>query len=124
MGRPRTATEILRARGAFRKDPQRARPGEPKPAHELRKSAPANLTPPQRAAWRRIVRICPPGVLKDSDEIVVELGACLLAEFQADPAGMGTSRIGRLMTLLGKLGLSPSDRAGLAIKPEDDDDEF
>ena len=60
--------------------------------------------------------IVPPGVLWNSDELAVELSACLWAEFQADPNAMLTSRIARLERLLGKLGLTPADRAGLEIQ--------
>jgi len=124
MPRPRTATEILRAKGAFRHDPQRERPAEPKPANELRANPPDYMTASQAAAWRRIVSIAPPGVLMNSDEVMVELAACLLDEFMQAPAEMPTPRIARLERQLGKLGLSPSDRAGLVIQQPDDDDDF
>ena len=115
MARPRTATEILKARGAFAKNPQRARV-EPVSAGTLRKTPPANLTPDQKHAWRRIAKIAPAGVLQNSDEIMIELAAVLLAEFQADPGMMPTARLLRLETQLGKLGLSPSDRARVGVE--------
>ena len=115
MARPRTATEILKARGAFRKDPQRVRV-DPEPTGTLRKTPPNNLTTDQKRAWQRIVRIAPARVLQCSDEIMVELAAVLLAEFQADPGMMPTARLLRLETQLGKLGLSPSDRARVGVE--------
>jgi hypothetical protein len=119
MSRPRTATEILEARGAFAKNPQRRRPPEPKPTNALRKNPPAHLNDGQKQAWRRIVRIAPPGILMNADEIMLELVSCLLAEFMADPVGMTTARIARLERQLGKLGLSPQDRMNLEIpEPE------
>ena len=116
MARPRTATAILEARGAFKKDPKRARV-DPKPAGNLRKTPPANLTADQKKAWAHIVRIAPAGVLMNSDEILLEMCACLLAEFQANPAEMPTARLLRLETQLGKIGLSPADRARIAVEP-------
>ena len=115
MARPRTATAILEARGAFKKDPQRARV-DPEPTGGLRKLPPANLTADQKKAWNRIVKVAPAGVLMNSDEIMLELAACLLAEFQADPGGMQTARLLRLETQLGKFGLSPSDRARIGVE--------
>jgi phage terminase small subunit len=115
MARPRTATAILEARGAFKKDPQRLRV-DPVTTGELSKVPPRHLKADQKRAWRRIVKIAPAKVLQDSDEIMVELAAVLLAEFQADPAGMQTSRLLRLETQLGKLGLSPSDRARVGVE--------
>jgi len=115
MSRPRTAMEILEARGAFAKNPQRRRPPEPKPTNALRKRPPAHLNDKQRQAWRRIVRIAPPGVLTNADEIMLELTSCLLAEFMVDPGAMATPRIARLERQLGKLGLSPQDRINLEL---------
>ena len=76
-----------------------------------------------RQAWRRIVKAAPDGVLMDSDEIMLDMAACLLAQFQRDPDGMTTARITRLEVQLGKFGLSPSDRARIGVSP-DDNDEF
>jgi phage terminase small subunit len=121
MPRPRTATAILEARGAFKKDPQRKRV-DPKPSGELCATPPVHLTPEQQRAWRRIVDTAPAGVLMNSDEIMLEMAACLLAEFQTDPNGMLTARITRLEVQLGKFGLSPSDRARIGVSPEDDDE--
>jgi phage terminase small subunit len=118
MGRPRTATEILRTRGYFKKTPQRARPNEPKPAGAFKKRAPPWLTAAQRKEWRKILSIAPPGVLGNSDELLVGICACLLAEFHKDPEAMTTARITRLTAELSKLGLSPSARAGMtAVVP-------
>ena len=118
MARPRTATQLLELRGAFKKDPQRLRV-DPEPTGTLRKKPPANLTTDQKQAWQRIARIAPAGVLQNSDEIMIELASVLLAEFQADPGMMPTARLLRLETQLGKLGLSPSDRARVGVvKPE------
>ena len=69
------------------------------------------------------MKSAPAGVLMNSDKILLDMAACLLAEYQRDPDGMVTSRIARLETQLGKFGLSPSDRARIGVSP-DDDDEF
>lgn len=115
MPKPRTATEILRSRGAFDNHPERKREKEPQPTDGLRKSPPAHLNDEQKSAWRRIVRIALPGILKNCDEIILEMAACLLAEHMADPVLMPTSRIARLERQLAKLGMSPQDRAGLEV---------
>ena len=54
---------------------------------------------------------------------MVWLAACLLAEIQVNPTGKATSRIGLLMTILRKMGLSPFDRVGIEIPSHGDDDE-
>lgn len=123
MARPRTATAILEARGAFKNHPERKRV-DPKPEGGLPEAPPDNLTPAQKQAWQRIVRVAPESVLQSSDEIMVEMAACLLAEFQADPTSMPTARITRLETQLGKFGLSPSDRARIGVSPTLDTSEY
>ena len=119
MSKPRTATAILEARGAFKNHPERKRKNEPKPAADFPDMPPEHLTNKQKEAWRQIVEITPPGVLANSDQFIVEIAACLLAEYRANPNEMVTARITRLTCELGKLGLSPSDRAGLEVfKPD------
>ena len=115
MSKPRTATAILEARGAFNNHPERKRKNEPKPAATFPDKPPERLTKEQKAAWQQIVEITPPGVLANSDQLIVEIAACLLAEYRANRNEMVTARITRLTCELGKLGLSPSDRAGLEV---------
>ena len=60
MGRPKTANNIL---DAFKKNPNRARPNEPKPESGFRKTAPGHLTDLEQACWEEIVEQAPVGVL-------------------------------------------------------------
>lgn len=116
MARPRTATNILEARGAFRANPARRRPAEPKPAGSFPSRPPPRLGADVRACWREIVSTAPAGVLTSADALFVELVATLLAEFRADPHGMPTSRLTRLSAEMHKLGLNPSGRASLTVE--------
>ena len=115
MARPRTPTNILEARGAFKKDPARARPKEPKQPKPFPKQPPARLTKSEREAWRDIVRDTPPGVLTYSDKIAVEVAAGLLADWRQIGVGMGSGLIGKLQAAIGQFGLSPSSRASLMV---------
>jgi hypothetical protein len=54
-------------------------------------------------------------MLANSDIFIVEIAAVLLSEFRQYSNAMVTARIYRLTAELGKLGLSPSDRAGLVV---------
>lgn len=121
MARPRTATNILEMKGAFTKNPQRARKSEPKGKGTFRKTAPPHLNEEQKAVWREVVRLVPAGVLTGSDQVVVEIAAVLLEEFRRAGEDMHAARLTRLCALLGRLGLDPSGRASLAIeKPRED----
>lgn len=115
MARPRTPTNVLDARGAFQKDPQRKRPHEPQVLTQFPAQAPARLSEEQRNAWDEIVKLTPAGVLTGSDVLSVEIAACLLAEFWRGPDKMTISRINRLHMLMGKMGLDPSGRASLVV---------
>ena len=123
MSRPRTATNILEAKGAFKKNPSRKRV-EPKSADDFPARAPSHLNPLQVKWWHRIKKMVPEGVLQGSDVLAVELAAVLWAEFVKDPTGMANGRISQMSGALGRLGLSPADRAKLAVEKPKDAGEF
>jgi phage terminase small subunit len=123
MSRPRTATNILEAKGAFKKDPARKRI-EPKCLDPFPARAPSHLNPLQVKHWHRVRKMIPAGVLQGSDVLAVELAAVLWAEFVVSPAEMNNGRIGQMQTALGKLGLSPSDRAKLSASPAKEAGDF
>lgn len=123
MSKARTATSILEARGAFKKDPNRKRV-EPVCRSEFPESAPSHLTPMQVKWWHKVKQAVPAGVLQGSDVFAVELAAVLWTEFVTCSADMPAGRISQMRAVFGTLGLSPSDRAKLAAAPEDDDGGF
>jgi len=110
VGRPKKPTILKLANGSLRHNPSRRNPGEPAPTRGIG-PAPERLTAEQREAWDEVVGICYPGVLGDSDRIILEMIACLLTEFRANPVEFNGARITALVSMLGRLGLSPADRA-------------
>ena len=123
MPQPRTATAILEARGAFAKNPDRKRV-DPVVTDPFPTQAPGHLNPLQVKCWHLIRECIPASVLNGADALMVEVCACLYAEFRSDSEGMATARIGQMTKLFGQFGMSPADRAKLATKPEDDDGAF
>ncbi len=112
MARPKTPTAVLEMRGAFKAHPGRRRPDEPKPTGELGEPPP-HLDEAAANAWREIAEAAPAGVLTSADRLAVEIAATLMAQFRAGdllPAG-----VGHLRGILGRMGLTPADRAGLSI---------
>ncbi len=122
MARPRAPTAVLELRGSFKTHPSRKRTGEPRPTGELG-DPPPHLDEAARVAWGEIVGMAPAGVLTNADRWAVEIAAGLMAEFRKGemlPAG-----IGHLRGMLGRLGLTPADRAGLNIpQPEKTDNKW
>lgn len=117
MGRPRTPTEILERRGAFKHDPQRgrARDGEPSDLQELG-DPPAHITGNVLDAWCDIVNASHEGVLSDADSIALEMAAHLLAGFRAKPESFAVSKLTRLEGLLSKFGMTPADRSRVTVR--------
>ncbi|MDB5937533.1 MAG: hypothetical protein JWQ01_4877 [Massilia sp.] len=117
MGRPRTPSNILDARGAFNKNPNRRRVDEPEPNGEIG-DAPERFTEDERTAWAEIVGTCAAGVFCKSDRIAIEVASVLLAMFRADPAGIPGAKLARLDSLMARFGMTPSDRSKVsAPKP-------
>jgi hypothetical protein len=79
MARPRTPSNILELRGAFKKNPQRRREDAPG-------AGPVDFKPPEHLptdvapAWRWVCARLPKIVISSSDEIAIEAAARLLAE--------------------------------------------
>lgn len=113
-GRPRTPTAVLDARGAFKKDPQRRRDGEPVVREPLG-AMPDNFDEGQARAWTEITETAPLGVLTEADRLAVEFAATLLAEFRQDRYGFPATKHGTLLKLLGQFGMTPSERSRLSI---------
>lgn len=120
MARPRTPTNVLDARGAFKKNPQRRR-SEPDAGGPIG-APPDDLSQGARLAWERIVRIAPAGVLTEADQMMLQLASELWAEWAVAPTEFAPAKMTRLEAQLGKFGLAPSDRAKLSIQkaPKDD----
>lgn len=119
MGRPRKPTQFLEMVGAFDKNParRRARAGEPTAAPLTDSDGPpAYFTEEERKAWSDVRRACAPGVLMQSDCILLEVSARLLAQFRTDPT-IPTTRISLLSQCLARMGLSPADRSRVTVPP-------
>jgi phage terminase small subunit len=115
MARPRKPTNVLTLSGSFVAHPERARAraDEPEPVGEVGEP-PAHLSPEEKAAWREIVDMCPPGVLALSDRLILEHGSRLLAQLRKDRTYVDSRLMLRLEGTLGRLGLTPADRSRVA----------
>jgi hypothetical protein len=97
--------------GAFDKNPNRERED---PDTGKLKSCPDHLSAAQRDIWKEIVKAAPKNVLTEADRFALEVCAVLLNQFRLDPVEFPAAKLVRLETLLGKFGMTPSDRAKVA----------
>lgn len=115
MARPRKSSKVLELQGAFRKDPQRARPEEPQPTVRLPESAPDHLSDAAKKCWLELKRIAPEGVLFESDGPSIEVCANLLAEYRSDPDAFPSNRLGHLRAAINALGMNPGERSKIIV---------
>lgn len=123
MARPRTPTTILDARGAFKKNPNRARPDEPDANGDLGEPPP-HLTDYEQECWNEFVAGGFPGVLCKADRVGVELVAVLLAKSRTSPATFLAAERNQLIKLLGQFGRTPADRSKIVVPKKEPENPF
>ena len=112
MGRPRTPTAVLELRGAFKNHPSRGRDRnkEPRVTTAL-PAAPCHLAVGPAAMW---LEMRSRGWwLTSADQFLVEIAATLMVRFRNEELTAGD--VSMLITLLGKMGFSPSKRGKMHL---------
>lgn len=115
MARPRKPTAVLELTGAFKKDPQRKRPNEPKPSGSLGEP-PADFDRDLKANWRELACMVPAGVLTNADRWLVELACRTMQHVRKDIALASERNL--LLSCLSRMGLTPADRSRIAVPQE------
>lgn len=123
MARPKTPTNILELKGAFKKNPNRRRKEEPKQELPLG-NPPTRLKKSVQKIWREISKQAAPGVLTFADRQAMELASIAIERvrknydiFDEDGNHVITMNdIKSAMTMLGQFGLTPATRASLGIQ--------
>lgn len=77
------------------------------------------MTEQQAEAYTEVVSRCHKDVLCVADQMVVEMVACLIAEYRTSPDDMSVNKIGKLFTGLDKLGMSPASRSKVQAMKRD-----
>lgn len=67
--------------------------------------------------WNEIVGITPTGVLMVSDALILESLSVLWVRYREKKADINPAILSRIDIQMGRLGLSPSDRAKLQVEP-------
>jgi len=137
MARPRTPTNILALKGAYKKDPQRLKERENEPENTKPIGEPKHLTGLEIEFYNEIIDSTIDGVLGAADRIAVEQAAILLVscrnlrtvekvitEAGEDkvvniPVPASPAEKNQLFKYLGQFGMLPADRSKISIaKPK------
>lgn len=115
MGRNRIPTAIQDAKGAFIKDPQRARPDEPTSDRPLG-SPPAylKLNSEEKKLWKQLAKKLLPGVAFESDELFfADLVRSTLKWINREP--MTSAERSYRLNLASRFALTPADRSKVSV---------
>lgn len=123
MARHAQPRELAALKGADKKNPQRYRTAPPKSGLPLG-SAPDHLTEAQRACWFELESYALAGVLTGADRAMMELASKLLAESRENWVDFSAARMGHLVGILARLGLSPADRQKLGTTGSEESNPF
>jgi hypothetical protein len=115
MGRNNTPTAILDARGSFIHNPQLRRKAEPSPRGPLCTAAPKDFTKEQKAVWRELMKMLPPGVAFNSDYWALRHLVLLEAKSRSGEKFMASEHT-QLVGLLDRFGLNPSARCRVQVE--------
>lgn len=115
MARNAAPAAVHHLKGSYKKDPQRENKDAPEVGDISDKEPPEYFNERQTFYWNDLIQRSPAGVLSDGDYYVLALGAVLLNEMEEKKGSLGNERIGKLISVLSKLGMTPSDRSGLKV---------
>ena len=128
MARQRTQTNVLYLKGAFKKDPKRAkgRQNEPKSTVGIGACPKYLIKTDKRykAIWDSRVKRAPPGVLYCSDISALVLLVKLEFEVIHNFETMANARISQYRLLCGAFGFTPADRSKVDTGKRLDEGEF
>lgn len=114
MGAPKKPTALKIVQGTDKKNPNRMNHNEPVPTNGVG-PAPSKLTPIEKEIWDEVVGISYKGVMGEGDRIALEIMVRLIAEMRADYITFTAAKITQLSQLLGRFGMTPSDRTKISV---------
>lgn len=117
MGRNRTPTAVMDARGSFIANPRYARPDEPSTEGSRPLGPPPKwLSKEEKAVWKDLANQMLPGVVFFSDRGAFELFVRLTHKLRTQFATMKGVEMGQFITLCSRFAATPSDRSKVAVE--------
>lgn len=118
--KPQALREI---QGTAKDHPSRQNKEQPIPARGIGPTH-SSLTEYEAAIWDEVVGISYAGVLGEADRIALEMMCRLIAEMRLNFEEMTAAKITQLSQLLGRFGMTPSDRTKIVIPKKENDNPF
>ncbi len=121
----RVPINLLRLRGAIKKNPARLkeRESEPVPKAALG-DPPGHLAKDERKCWRELISKAPYGVIGDCDAWEVEIASCLMAQYRRSRLDMPAARLNLLHSIMGRFGFTPADRSRISVSQPEKTNKF
>ncbi len=116
MARPATPTNILEMRGAYKNHPERKKDRNSEPEVSPIKRVSKYLTKEEKVIWKEILGYMPEGVIGISDTPALETLCKLIYIMRFNFNDMTAAQLNKLETLLGRFGMTPSDRTKIVVK--------
>ena len=123
MPQPRKPKALRELQGTIKDHPGRQNQNQPEPTRGIG-PANSNLNEYEREIWDEVVGISYRGVLGEADRIALEMMCRLIAEMRLNFEEMTAAKITQLSTLLGRFGMTPSDRTKISIPQEKNKNAF
>jgi hypothetical protein len=114
VGRNKTPTAILDAKGAFIVNPQRSRPSEPKSDRPLG-SPPKYLSKEEKLVWKEVAKRLLPGVALESDRDAFEMMVRMTSAMRSGHPLTAAERT-TLISLWSRFAMTPADRSRVAVE--------
>lgn len=114
VGRTRTPTAILDAKGSFIGKPSRRRAAEPTTDRPLG-NPPTALSKDEKKVWRDLAKQALPGVLFESDRLMFAVLVRLAAKFYSG-VPMMAAETAQMIQLSSKFALNPADRSKVSVE--------
>ena len=114
MGAPKKPAALRELHGTAHRNKHRDNQDAPQPTRGI---GPPNssLTEYEQAIWDEVVGISYAGVMGEADRIALEMMCRLISEMRLNFQDMTAAKITQLSTLLGRFGMTPSDRTKIVI---------
>ena len=119
MGAPKKPMALRELHGTANRNKQRNNDDAPVPTNgigpAIRPMSGSNLNEQEQAIWDEIVSISYAGVMGEADRIALEMMCRLVHEMRTDFTEMTAAKITQLSQLLGRFGMTPSDRTKIVV---------